>query len=81
MILKLLSLQTKSTKSKPPAQVQQWLKKIYETIKQWISLSSTKIKKYIAELKQAINNQSITKRQLLSQIGTIQHIWHQFINH
>ena len=50
-VLKLLSLQTKTTKSKPPAQIQQWLGKIYDTTKQWISLPSTKIKKYIAELK------------------------------
>ena len=73
-VLKLLSLQTKNTKAKPPAQRQKWLGKIYDTKKQWICLPSEKIEKYISELKLAINSQSITKRQLLSHIGRIHHI-------
>ena len=73
-VLKLLSLQTKSAKAKPPAQIQQWLGKIYNTRKQWISLPSQKIQKYISELKSALTKQSITQQQLLSHIGRIRHM-------
>ena len=73
-VLRLLSLQTKEAKSKPPSQTQKWLGKIYDTKKQWISLPSDKNQKYTTELKLAINSQSITKRQLLSHIGRIRHM-------
>ena len=73
-ILKLLSLQTKNTKAKPPAQIQQWLGKIYDTIKQWITLPPEKIQKYIAELKSALTYKSITQQHLLSHIGRIRHM-------
>ena len=73
-ILKLLSLQTKTSKAKPPAQIQQWLGKIYNTKKQWISLPTDKITKYITDLNKILSNQSITKRELLSHIGRIRHM-------
>ena len=50
-IWKLLSLQTKNTKAKPPAQMHRWLGKIHDAIKQWITLPPEKIHKYVAELK------------------------------
>ena len=73
-ILKLPSLQTKGSKAKPPVQVQKWLGKIYDTRKQWISLPSKKIQKYISELESVISNQSITQQQLLSHIGRIRYM-------
>ena len=73
-VLKLLSLQTKGAKAKPPAQIQQWLGKIYNTKKQWITLPPEKIKKYISELKSATTKQSITQQKLLSHIGRIRHM-------
>ena len=73
-ILKLLSLQTKRSKAKPPAQIQQWLGKIYDTRKQWISLPSEKIQKYISELKAVLSHKSITQQKLLSHIGRIRHM-------
>ena len=73
-VLKLLSLQTKSAKAKPPAQIQQWLGKIYDTRKQWISLPPEKITRYVTDLNKILSNQSITQRQLLSHIGRIRHM-------
>ena len=73
-ILKKLSLRTKEAKAKPPAQVQKWLGKIYDTRRQWLYLPSDKVQQYIDELRLVMNNQSITKRQLLSHIGRIRHM-------
>ena len=73
-ILNLLSLQTKNTKAKPPAQIQQWSRKIYNTVKQWITLPSEKIQKYIADLKSALTYKSITQQHLLTHIGRIRHM-------
>ena len=74
IILKQLSLQTKHTKSKPPAQVQQWLGKIYDTVRQWLSLPKEKVFKYTTELEQLKTKKSVTKRELLSHIGRIRHM-------
>ena len=73
-ILQKLSLRTKEAKAKPPAQVQKWLGKIYDTRRQWLYLPSDKVQQYIAELKLVMSNQSITKRHLLSHIGRIRHM-------
>ena len=48
-ILRKLSLRTKDAKAKPPSQVQQWLGKIFDTKKQWLSLPADKVKKYVSE--------------------------------
>ena len=73
-ILKKLSLQTKEAKSKPPAQVQQWLGKIYDTINQWIKLPEDKVNKYNQDLEALLKRQSVTQRELLSHIGRTRHM-------
>ena len=73
-ILRKLSLQTKDSKSKPPAQIQQWLGKIYDTINQWIKLPSEKVDKYNKDLKTLLQRQSVTQRELLSHIGRTRHM-------
>ena len=73
-VLKKLSLRTKDSKAKPPAQVQKWLGKIYDTRKQWIYLPQEKVQKYVLELSNILAKQSITKRALLSHIGRIRHM-------
>ena len=73
-ILKKLSLQTKSTKSKPPAQIQQWLGKLYDTRNQWLSLPKHKSDKYIFDLQLLLQKKSISQQELLTHIGRTRHM-------
>ena len=73
-ILRKLSLRTKNAKAKPPAQVQQWLGKIYDTRKQWLSLPKEKVDKYISDLNKLLNKTSVTQRELLTHIGRTRHM-------
>ena len=73
-ILQSLSLRTKDSKSKPPSQTQQWLGKVYDTKRQWLSLPHDKVERYISEMKAAIARPSITKRDLLRHIDRTRHM-------
>ena len=73
-ILKLLSLKTKESKAKPPAQTQKWLGKLYDTVRQWLSLPPDKVEQYVSDLQRVINMRSIKKRYLLSHIGRTRHM-------
>ena len=73
-ILKKLSLETKQSKAKPPSQEQQWLGKVYDTKRQWLSLPKEKVDKYVHDIKIAMNRPSITKRHLLKHIGRTRHM-------
>ena len=73
-ILKKLSLQTKNAKSKPPAQIQRWLGKLYDTVKQWLKLPPEKVEKYVKDLKILLTKKSVSKRVLLSHIGRTRHM-------
>ena len=73
-ILQRLSLKTKETKAKPPAQIQKWLGKIYDTRRQWLKLPADKVDKYTLDLQQLLNKKSVTQRELLRHIGRTRHM-------
>ena len=49
------SLSTKHQKGGPSKQVQVWLGKVYDTVKQWVKLADDEVKTYIAFIKSILS--------------------------
>ena len=73
-VLKRVSLETKQSKVHRPSQTQQWLGKIFDTKRQWLSLPTNKVQKYISELQRLKSHKSVTKRNLLRHIKRTRHM-------
>ena len=72
--LEKLSLATKNGKDRPPSQVQKWLGKVYDTVRQLLKLPQDKVNKYLADLEALLKKSTVTKRMLLKHIGRTRHM-------
>ena len=61
-------------KGRPPSQTQVWLGKLYDTVKQWVKLEDSKVKKYVDAIQTVIAQKTITARELLTHVGRTRHM-------
>ena len=73
-ILNKLQLQSQPNKARPPAQVQVWLGKEYNTVKQWVKLTADKLNKYVTAMKSFLKQTHATQREFLTHIGRARHM-------
>ena len=73
-ILRLLNMMTKDTKGRPPAQIQIFLGKEYDTIRRWVRISDEKIAKYSAIIREVLKNRYVDRQDMQSLIVKIRHM-------
>ena len=73
-ILRLLNMMTKGTKGRPPAQIQIFLGKEYDTIRRWVRISDEKIAKYSAIIREVLKKRYVDRQDMQSLIGKIRHM-------
>ena len=73
-VLRALNLKTKAAKGRPPCQIQIWLGKEYNTIRQWVRLSDDKYIKYSKFLKEILDKKRITIHTLQKLVGRIRYV-------
>ena len=73
-VLNKLQLQSQPNKARPPAQVQIWLGKEYDTVRQWVKLTADKFHKYVTEMKSFLQKRKAPQREFLTHIGRARHM-------
>ena len=73
-VLNKLQLQSQPSKARPPAQIQIWLGKEYNTVKQWVKLTADKLNKYLTAMNLFLKQDHATQREFLTHIGRARHM-------
>ena len=73
-ILKHFLMETKMAKGRPPAQVQIFLGKEYDTTRQWVRLSDEKVAKYSQVITDLLTKAFVNEKDMLSIVGKIRHM-------
>ena len=73
-VLNKLQLQSQPNKARPPAQIQVWLGKEYNTVKQWVKLTEDKLNKYVSAMNSFLKQDHATQREFLTHIGRARHM-------
>ena len=72
--LRCLNLMTKESKSKPPARENIILGSVFDLLKQELRAPTKKVNKYVLTMKKSIACPSLSKRDMLRDIGRVRHI-------
>ena len=73
-VLNKLQLQSQPNKARLPSQVQIWLGKEYDTVKQWVKLTADKFIKYVTEMRSFLQKSKAPQREFLTHIGRARHM-------